>query len=77
MFFYNQVANVYNVTSSVASDFLVDNKYTFEIGGKSKTRKQLKNVKESYIAADNIEYGDGKTIPLWLFGFILNKKYNV
>jgi predicted AAA+ superfamily ATPase len=69
-FFYNQVANVYDVTSSVASDFLVDNKYTFEIGGKSKTRKQLKNVKESYIAADNIEYGDGKTIPLWLFGFL-------
>jgi predicted AAA+ superfamily ATPase len=69
-FFYNQVANVYDVTSSVASDFLVDNKYTFEIGGKSKTRKQLKNIKESYIAADNIEYGDGKTIPLWLFGFL-------
>jgi predicted AAA+ superfamily ATPase len=69
-FFYNQVANVHDVTSSVASDFLVDNKYTFEIGGKSKTRKQLKNVKESYIAADNIEYGDGKTIPLWLFGFL-------
>jgi predicted AAA+ superfamily ATPase len=69
-FFYNQVANVYDVTSSVASDFLVDNKYTFEIGGKSKTRKQLKNIKESYIAADNIEYGEGKTIPLWLFGFL-------
>jgi predicted AAA+ superfamily ATPase len=69
-FFYNQVANVYDVTSSVASDFLVDNKYTFEIGGKSKTRKQLKNIKESYIAADNIEYGDGKTIPIWLFGFL-------
>lgn len=69
-FFYNQVANVYPVMSSPVSDFLVDRKYTFEIGGKSKSRKQLKNTTESYVAADNIEYGSDTTIPLWLFGFL-------
>ncbi len=69
-FFYNQVANVHKVTASLQADFLVNEKYTFEIGGKNKTRKQLKTVFDGYIAADNLEVGSGKTIPLWLFGFL-------
>ena len=69
-FFFNQVANVYNVTASQNADFLVDNEFTFEIGGKSKSKKQIKGIPESYVAADNIEYGSEKQIPLWLFGFL-------
>ncbi len=69
-FFYNQVNNMYDVKSSPVSDFLVEGTYTFEVGGKSKTRKQLKNTTNSYVAADNIEFGNDKTIPLWLFGFL-------
>jgi predicted AAA+ superfamily ATPase len=69
-FFYNQVANVHSVLSSPVCDFLVEKKYTFEVGGKSKSKKQLKNTQDSYIAADNLEYGYDKTIPLWLFGFL-------
>jgi hypothetical protein len=69
-FFFNQVANVHKVTASQHADFLVNEKYTFEIGGKNKTRKQLKAVFDGYIAADNLEVGSGKTIPLWLFGFL-------
>lgn len=69
-FFYNQVNNVYHVQSSPVSDFLVDNQFTFEVGGKNKSKKQLKNTVEAYVAADNIEFGNGKTIPLWLFGFL-------
>jgi hypothetical protein len=69
-FFYNQVNNVYNVKSSPTSDFLVEEKFTFEVGGKNKTKKQLKNTKNGFVAADNIEYGSDTTIPLWLFGFL-------
>jgi uncharacterized protein len=69
-FFYNQTANVCSVRSSLNGDFLVNQTYTFEIGGKSKNRKQIKNVKKSYVVADNIEYGHSTTIPLWLFGFL-------
>jgi hypothetical protein len=47
-----------------------DEKYTFEIGGKDKNFKQLKDVKEGYIVADDIEVGVDEKIPLWLFGFI-------
>ncbi len=69
-FFFNQVANVYKVTASPNADFLVENEFTFEIGGKSKTKKQIKGIQESYVVADNIEYGSEKYIPLWLFGFL-------
>ncbi|MEX2483351.1 MAG: AAA family ATPase [Brumimicrobium sp.] len=69
-FFYNQVNNIYDVKSSPVSDFLVEGKYTFEVGGKNKGKKQLKNIKNSFVAADNIEYGNDTTIPLWLFGFL-------
>jgi len=69
-FFYNQVANVYNVSASQYADFFVDNEFTFEIGGKTKSKKQIKGVPESYVATDNIEVGSDKHIPLWLFGFL-------
>jgi len=64
------VGNVHKITASQQADFLVNEKYTFEIGGKNKTRKQLKEVFDGYIAADNLEIGSGKTIPLWMFGFL-------
>lgn len=51
-------------------DFLVDSKYIFEIGGKSKNFKQIKDIKSSFIVADDIEIGSGNKIPLWLFGFL-------
>lgn len=69
-FFYNQVNNVYHVAYSTVGDFLVEGKYTFEIGGKTKSKKQIKTVKNSYIAADMLEYGFENKIPLWLFGFL-------
>lgn len=69
-FFYNQVSEGNNVFYSAKSDFFVNNKYTFEIGGKNKTRKQISNIDNAFIAADNIEYAQGNKIPLWLFGFL-------
>jgi hypothetical protein len=49
---------------------MIDNKYTFEIGGKNKDRKQIQNLKIAYLALDDIEYGHGNSIPLWLFRFL-------
>ncbi len=51
-------------------DFLVDEKYTFEIGGKSKDFSQIRNLKEAYLVVDDTEIGFGNKIPLWLFGFL-------
>ncbi len=69
-FFYNQVNNAYKINYTPQGDFLVAGKYTFEIGGKTKSKKQIKAVKNSYIAADMLEYGYDNKIPLWLFGFL-------
>ncbi|MDA3853639.1 MAG: AAA family ATPase [Bacteroidales bacterium] len=69
-FFAAQLKVRHHVNSSEKADFSIDNKYTFEIGGKGKTYKQLIGVENAYIAADNIEYGSGNKIPLWLFGFL-------
>lgn len=69
-FFYNQINNVYKVNYTAYGDFLVADKYTFEVGGKTKGKKQIKTIKNSYIAADMLEYGFDNKIPLWLFGFL-------
>jgi uncharacterized protein len=70
-FFINQLRNAgYQVTLPLSGDFLVDQKWTFEVGGKSKTEKQIKNVADSYLAIDGIEDGYQNRIPLWIFGFL-------
>jgi predicted AAA+ superfamily ATPase len=51
-------------------DFLVDEKYLFEVGGKNKSFKQIKDIPNSFVVADDIEVGFGNKIPLWLFGFL-------
>jgi predicted AAA+ superfamily ATPase len=51
-------------------DFLIDEIYIFEIGGKNKSFQQIKDIKNSYVVADDIEVGTGAKIPLWLFGFL-------
>lgn len=51
-------------------DFIVDNRYLFEIGGKGKGFAQIRDIPDSFVAADDIEIGFGNKIPLWLFGFL-------
>ena len=59
----------YKVTSSKISDFEIDG-ITFEVGGKSKTGKQVKEAETAYLVKDNIEYAIGNSIPIWMFGFV-------
>ncbi len=51
-------------------DFIVDGRYLFEVGGKGKGFAQIRNIPDSFVAADDIEFGFGNKIPLWLFGFM-------
>jgi len=69
-FFLNQLSYNHTIEYSNSGDFWVDKKFLFEIGGKSKTGKQVKDTGNAYIAADNIEYGFDKKIPLWQFGML-------
>lgn len=51
-------------------DFLIDEKYIVEVGGKNKSFSQIKDIENSFVIADDIEIGYGNKIPLWLFGFL-------
>lgn len=69
-FFANQVSSVYPLNISKQGDFVISDKYTVEVGGKEKGFAQIKDMKESYIAADGLTVGTGNKIPLWIFGFL-------
>jgi len=69
-FFLNQTRLDLQVTFPGAGDFLLNGKQLFEIGGKNKDRRKLTRQPEAYLALDGIETGYGRTIPLWMFGFL-------
>ena len=78
-FVMNQLSNYYidknsldnkGIYASDCGDFYLEEKYTLEVGGKNKGFKQIKDVSNSYVVADDIEVGFGAKIPLWLFGFL-------
>lgn len=69
-FFYNQLAYQHDVQAPSAGDFIVDRRWTFEVGGKNKSGKQIRNVRDAFVVADEIEYGYGNHLPLWMFGFL-------
>lgn len=69
-FFANQLGYKHHLRYHETVDFLVDETYSFEIGGKDKSGKQIKSLENAYIVSDDIEYGYQNKIPLWLFGFL-------
>jgi predicted AAA+ superfamily ATPase len=78
-FFVNQIKNYYasqnlfldeSIYISNKGDFLVNDIYIFEVGGKKKSFKQIKDLDNSFVASDDIEIGFKNKIPLWLFGFL-------
>lgn len=78
-FFVNQLDNYYKnsqslndegIFASKHGDFYCEEKYTFEVGGKNKGFKQIKDVANSFVASDDLEVGIGNKIALWMFGFL-------
>lgn len=66
--FFNSMFD--EVQTLVKGDFLIDEKYTFEVGGKGKSFKQIQDVSHSFVVSDDIEVGYKNKIPLYLFGFL-------
>ncbi len=70
-FFINQLESAgHQVNYNKTGDFLIDKKWTFEIGGRNKTQEQIKGKANSFLAKDEIEFGYQNSIPLWLFGVL-------
>ena len=68
-FFFNQTKIKHLVTASSSADFQIDD-FTFEVGGKNKTQKQLKEVQKGFVVKDDVEFGFRNIIPLWSFGMM-------
>ena len=66
-FFLNQMRVKHDVFASPVADFQIDDK-TFEVGGKNKGQKQIKEVENGYVVKDDIENGFLNIIPLWQLG---------
>jgi predicted AAA+ superfamily ATPase len=58
------------VLAPSSGDLFVDDRYTFEIGGKSKSDLQLAGAENAYVLRDSIEVGSGSIVPLWVVGCI-------
>lgn len=69
-FFANQVAALHKINIHSAADFLVDDRLLFEVGGKNKMERQIKDETDAFLALDEIETGYKNRIPLYLFGFL-------
>jgi len=78
-FFVSQVANAFNrypslakssITTAKRGDFKVLDRFSFEIGGRTKGASQIRGIDRAFIASDDLETGFTHKIPLWLFGFL-------
>lgn len=69
-FFASMLAVGHELAYPKDGDLLIDGRYLFEIGGARKGFNQIKDIPDSFVAADDIEFGMGNKIPLWLFGFL-------
>ena len=68
-YFCSQLSVLHDVKHPLKGDFLVDDRYLFEVGGRRKSFEQIADVPDSFLAVDDTEVGLGNRIPLWMFGF--------
>ena len=69
-FFLSNLRPKHEIAATKNTDFVVDGDYYFEVGGKRKDARQIREHADGYLALDDIEHGSGNRIPLWLFGFL-------
>jgi predicted AAA+ superfamily ATPase len=69
-FFLSQLQPFHKVNMPKQGDFIVNGKYTFEVGGKVKGRKQINEVPNSWVVKDDLEFPVMNSIPLWMFGLL-------
>jgi predicted AAA+ superfamily ATPase len=69
-FFLSQLVPFHKVNMPKKGDFLVNGKYTFEVGGKGKGQKQIAELENAWVVKDDIEFPVNKAIPLWMFGLL-------
>lgn len=70
LFFLSMLSFQHEISIPQQGDFMIDDQWLFEIGGRKKEWRQIQDQENAYLVCDDIEYGVDLKIPLWLFGFI-------
>ncbi|MDQ2993968.1 MAG: AAA family ATPase [Pseudomonadota bacterium] len=68
--FVNQVSSLHRLNLHSSADFIIEENYVIEVGGRNKSNSQLKGTTNGYLALDDIDVGYKHKIPLYLFGFL-------
>jgi hypothetical protein len=58
----------HTLTAPKKGDFLVDNKFTLEVGGTTKKRGQIKSISNAWVVKDGIEIGTKGVLSIWALG---------
>lgn len=69
-FFISQVGKDHTVEYAEQGDFRIDQQLVVEVGGPGKGFKQIRQFEHSIVAADGLDIGFERGVPLWLFGFL-------
>ena len=69
-FAVNQLSVKHEVALHRQADFLINDKFIIEIGGKNKISIQIRGLDNAFLFVDDIEVGYKNKIPLWLLGFL-------
>lgn len=69
-FLVSQLRPNHKIRLGKSADFMVDELYEMEVGGKTKKSKQLSETANSFVLVDETEIGFGRKIPLWLLGLV-------
>lgn len=69
-FVLSQLSVDHQVFYPAIGDFLVDKNLLLEIGGKAKSKEQIRDFNNARLVVDDIEFPTAGRLPLWLFGFL-------
>src|SRR5690606_37691024 len=64
------------VSTPAKGDFLMDKKYTIEVGGINKTFHQLAGMPNPILIKEGIVKGSNEILPMWTLGFLKDKVGN-
>lgn len=69
-FFLSQVQTLHQVAAPPKGDFLLDGRWTIEIGGPGKTFDQIGAEPNAFVVRDELDFPAGRILPLWVFGML-------
>jgi uncharacterized protein len=69
-FVHAMLGSSHKLTAPPKGDFLVDETYTLEVGGSSKTNRQIRQEENAWLVKDGTEYGGMGVLPLWTMGIV-------